>query len=100
MSRHHQKRSRSGKDVASSSTPVFPYQDGSYLKFLSQEEYTRFMSKFESRDILPPRFSTTQFLESNALAANMLREAILLIFFSLHIHTFIIHILELFIPIL
>lgn len=94
MASRHQKRSRSGKNIASSSaapTPVFPYIDGSYLKFDSEEEYTRFITKFEKRDILPPHFSTIQYLESSAPAAtaNMLRESKLLDFLFLkhpHIH--------------
>ncbi|VFQ78019.1 unnamed protein product [Cuscuta campestris] len=61
------KRSRTGKNVASSSAPPPPahkYLDGSFLWFNDRAEATRFSEKFEHREILPPRFSTGRFIHS------------------------------------
>ncbi|VFQ72940.1 unnamed protein product [Cuscuta campestris] len=61
------KRSRTGKNVASSSAPPPPahkYLDGSFLWFNDHAEATRFSEKFEHREILPPRFSTDRFIHS------------------------------------
>ncbi|VFR02697.1 unnamed protein product [Cuscuta campestris] len=62
------KRSRTGKNVASSLAPPPPpahkYLDGSFLWFNDHAEATRFSEKFEHREILPPRFSTGRFIHS------------------------------------
>lgn len=71
MSSRNSKRARS-KQGASSSR--HPYQDGSVLFFESDEELTRFLTKFEKRLILPPRFSTNALVAPFIPAANMLRE--------------------------
>ncbi|VFQ88263.1 unnamed protein product [Cuscuta campestris] len=62
------KRSRTGKNVASSSAPPPPahqYLDGSFLWFNNHEEAMRFSEKFEHREILPPRFSTARFIHDS-----------------------------------
>ncbi|VFQ69328.1 unnamed protein product [Cuscuta campestris] len=62
------KRSRTGKNVASSSAPPPPahkYLDGSFLWFNDHAEATRFSEKFEHREILPPRFSTARFIHDS-----------------------------------
>ncbi|VFQ70837.1 unnamed protein product [Cuscuta campestris] len=63
------KRSRTGKNVASSSAPPPPpmhkYLDGSFLWFNDRAEATRFSEKFEHREILPPRFSTARFIHDS-----------------------------------
>ncbi|VFQ97335.1 unnamed protein product [Cuscuta campestris] len=63
--RGQRKRSRTGKNVASSSAPLPPahkYLDGSFLWFNDHVEATRFSEKFENREILPHRFSTAPFI--------------------------------------
>ncbi|VFQ80674.1 unnamed protein product [Cuscuta campestris] len=65
---HQRKRSRTGKNVASSSAPPPPahkYLDGSFLWFNDREEAARFSEKFEHREILPPQFSTGRFIHSS-----------------------------------
>ncbi|VFQ60914.1 unnamed protein product [Cuscuta campestris] len=62
------KRSRTGKNVASSLAPPPPahkYLDGSFLWFNDHAEATRFSEKFEHREILPPRFSTAHFIHES-----------------------------------
>ncbi|VFQ80097.1 unnamed protein product [Cuscuta campestris] len=63
------KRSRTGKNVASSSAPAPPpahkYLDGSFLWFNDRAETTRFSEKFEHREILPPWFSTARFIHDS-----------------------------------
>ncbi|VFQ68818.1 unnamed protein product [Cuscuta campestris] len=62
------KRSRTGKNVASSSAPPSPahkYLDGSFLWFNDHAEATQFSEKFEHREILPPRFSTARFIHDS-----------------------------------
>ncbi|VFR01052.1 unnamed protein product [Cuscuta campestris] len=62
------KRSRTGKNVASSSAPPPPahqYLDGSFLWFNDRAEATQFSEKFEHREILPPRFSTARFIHDS-----------------------------------
>ncbi|VFQ96162.1 unnamed protein product [Cuscuta campestris] len=63
------KRSRTGKNVASSSAPppppVHKYLDGSFLWFNDRAEATQFSEKFEHREILPPRFSTACFIHDS-----------------------------------
>ncbi|VFQ73754.1 unnamed protein product [Cuscuta campestris] len=68
MAGGQRKRSRTGKNVASSSAPPPPahkYLDGSFLWFNDNVEATRFSEKFEHREILPPRFSTTRFIHDS-----------------------------------
>ncbi|VFQ98750.1 unnamed protein product [Cuscuta campestris] len=63
--RGQRKRSHTGKNVASSSAPplaTHKYLDGSFLWFNDRTEATRFSEKFEHREILPPRFSTSRFI--------------------------------------
>ncbi|VFQ93349.1 unnamed protein product [Cuscuta campestris] len=62
------KRSRTGKNVVSSSAPPPPahkYLDGSFLWFNDHAEATWFSEKFEHREILPPRFSTARFIHDS-----------------------------------
>ncbi|VFQ73752.1 unnamed protein product [Cuscuta campestris] len=62
------KRSRTGKNAASSLAPPPPahqYLDGSFLWFNDRAEATRFSEKFEHREILPPRFSTARFIHDS-----------------------------------
>ncbi|VFQ82106.1 unnamed protein product [Cuscuta campestris] len=66
--RGQRKRSRTGKNVASSSAPppsTHKYLDESFLWFNDREETTRFSEKFEHREILPPRFSTARFIHDS-----------------------------------
>ncbi|VFQ77928.1 unnamed protein product [Cuscuta campestris] len=69
MAGGQRKRSRTGKNVASSSAPPPPpahkYPDGSFLWFNDRVEATRFAKKFEHWEILPPRFSTTCFIHGS-----------------------------------
>ncbi|VFQ93965.1 unnamed protein product [Cuscuta campestris] len=68
MAGGQRKRSRTGKNVASSSAPppsTHKYLDGSFLWFNDREEATRFSEKFEHREILPPRFSTARFIHDS-----------------------------------
>ncbi|VFQ76220.1 unnamed protein product [Cuscuta campestris] len=68
MAGGQRKRSRTGKNVASISTPLPPahkYLDGSFLRFNDRTEATRFSEKFEHREILPPRFSTARFIHDS-----------------------------------
>ncbi|VFQ92400.1 unnamed protein product [Cuscuta campestris] len=68
MARGQRKRSRTGKNVTSSSAPPPPthkYLDGSFLWFNDREEAARFSEKFEHREILPPRFSTSHFIHGS-----------------------------------
>ncbi|VFQ65897.1 unnamed protein product [Cuscuta campestris] len=68
MAGGQRKRSRTGKNVASSSAPPPPahkYLDGSFLWFNDHAEATRFSEKFEHREILPPRFSTARFIHDS-----------------------------------
>ncbi|VFQ94490.1 unnamed protein product [Cuscuta campestris] len=68
MAGGQRKRSRTGKNVASSSAPPPPahkYLDGSFLWFNDREEATQFSEKFEHREILPPRFSTARFIHDS-----------------------------------
>ncbi|VFQ59946.1 unnamed protein product [Cuscuta campestris] len=68
MAGGQRKRSRTGKNVASSSAPPPPahkYLDGSFLWFIDRAEATRFSEKFEHREILPPRFSTARFIHDS-----------------------------------
>ncbi|VFR01307.1 unnamed protein product, partial [Cuscuta campestris] len=68
MAGGQRKRSRTGKNVASSSVPsppVHKYLDGSFLWFNDHAEATRFSEKFEHREILPPRFSTARFIHDS-----------------------------------
>ncbi|VFQ79975.1 unnamed protein product [Cuscuta campestris] len=41
--------------ATTSAPPQFPYLDGSFLEFGSEEELTRFLSHFAKRPISPPR---------------------------------------------
>ncbi|VFQ63967.1 unnamed protein product [Cuscuta campestris] len=63
------KRSRTGKNVASSLAPPPPpthkYLDVSFLWFNDRVEAARFSEKFEHREILPPRFSTARFIHGS-----------------------------------
>ncbi|VFQ89717.1 unnamed protein product [Cuscuta campestris] len=69
FARGQRKRSRTGKNVGSSSAPPPPpahkYLDGSFLWFNDREEAARFLEKFEHREILPPRFSTARFIHDS-----------------------------------
>ncbi|VFQ80994.1 unnamed protein product [Cuscuta campestris] len=68
MAGGQRKRSRTGKNVASSSAPPPPahkYLHGSFLWFNDHVEATRFSEKFEHREILPPRFSTARFIHES-----------------------------------
>ncbi|VFQ88701.1 unnamed protein product [Cuscuta campestris] len=42
-------------EASSSALPSFPYLDGSFLEFGSEEELTRFLTYFAKRPISPPR---------------------------------------------
>ncbi|VFQ97351.1 unnamed protein product [Cuscuta campestris] len=67
MAGGQRKRSHTGKNVASSSAPppsTHKYLNGSFLWFNDRTEATRFLEKFEHREILPPRFSTGRFIHS------------------------------------
>ncbi|VFQ69503.1 unnamed protein product [Cuscuta campestris] len=68
MAGGQRKRSRTGKNVASSSAPpplAHKYLDGLFLWFNDHAEATRFSEKFEHREILPPRFSTARFIHDS-----------------------------------
>lgn len=42
---------------------TFNYKDGSFLSFGTEEELSRFIEKFENREILPPRFTTARYID-------------------------------------
>ncbi|VFQ72962.1 unnamed protein product [Cuscuta campestris] len=48
-------KKKSTAEPSSSAPPPFPYLDGSFLEFGSEEELTRFLTHFAKRPISPPR---------------------------------------------
>ncbi|VFQ95732.1 unnamed protein product [Cuscuta campestris] len=48
-------KKKSTTEPSSSAPPPFPYLDGSFLEFGSEEELTRFLTHFAKRPISPPR---------------------------------------------
>ncbi|VFQ74592.1 unnamed protein product [Cuscuta campestris] len=48
-------KKKSTIEASSSASPPFPYLDGSFLEFGSEEELTRFLTHFAKRPISPPR---------------------------------------------
>ncbi|VFQ77966.1 unnamed protein product [Cuscuta campestris] len=68
MAGGQRKRSRTGKNVPSSSAPppsTHKYLGGSFLWFNNRAKATRFSEKFEHQEILPPRFSTAHFIHDS-----------------------------------
>ncbi|VFQ85693.1 unnamed protein product [Cuscuta campestris] len=48
-------KKKGNAEATTSALPPFPYLDGSFLEFGSEEELTRFLSHFAKRPISPPR---------------------------------------------
>ncbi|VFR01669.1 unnamed protein product [Cuscuta campestris] len=48
-------KKKGNAEATTSAPPLFPYLDGSFLEFGSEEELTRFLTYFAKRPISPPR---------------------------------------------